>query len=150
MPATKQLYVYLSVSIRPSVCHTFHCVNFSRVWNFLELLITEVMSMQGQGQRSDVKVTDIKTQFIRFRTITPVWIHTKLEVAKKRCPNVCHGHSSNFKVSRDKKSQMPTQIGGFWTVTPVWIHQWLSNVAQSLTYHRRRTLLFFPKSFIKC
>ena len=29
----------------------------------------------GQGQRSKVKVTEVKTQFSRFRTITPVWIH---------------------------------------------------------------------------
>ena len=30
---------------------------------------------KGQGQRSKVKVTDVKTQFSRFRTVTPVWIH---------------------------------------------------------------------------
>ena len=29
----------------------------------------------GQGQRLKVKVTDAKTQFSCFRTITPVWIH---------------------------------------------------------------------------
>ena len=29
----------------------------------------------GQGQRSKVKVTEVKTQFSHFRTITPVWIH---------------------------------------------------------------------------
>ena len=31
---------------------------------------------KGQGQRSKVIVTEVKTQLSRFRTITPVWIHT--------------------------------------------------------------------------
>ena len=66
-------------------------------WNFQELLpITNVMSIQKvkvRGQRSrqsfrmdfmlrlltwfrkDCKVTEVKTQLSRFRTVTPVWIH---------------------------------------------------------------------------
>ena len=30
---------------------------------------------KGQGQRSKVKVKEVMTQFSRFRTVTPVWIH---------------------------------------------------------------------------
>ena len=30
---------------------------------------------KGQGQRSKVKVTEVKTQFNCFRTVTPVWIY---------------------------------------------------------------------------
>ena len=30
---------------------------------------------RGQGQRSKVKVTEVMTPLIRFRTVTPVWIH---------------------------------------------------------------------------
>ena len=30
---------------------------------------------KGQGQRSKVKVTEVKTQINHFRTVTPVWIH---------------------------------------------------------------------------
>ena len=30
---------------------------------------------KGQDQRSKVKVTEVKTQLNRFRTVTPVWIH---------------------------------------------------------------------------
>ena len=30
---------------------------------------------KGQGQRSEVKVTKVTTQFNHFRTVTPVWIH---------------------------------------------------------------------------
>ena len=68
---------------------------------------------------------------------------TKLEVAQKRCPIVFQGHSSNFKVTRDKKSPILTRIERFRTVTLVWIHWWLWNDAQSLKQHRRGALLFF-------
>ena len=30
---------------------------------------------KGQSQWSKVKVTEVKTQLNRFRTVTPVWIH---------------------------------------------------------------------------
>ena len=59
-----------------------------------------------------------------------IWC-TKLEVGyEKFLPIVFQGHSSNFKVTRDKKSSILTQIGRF--RTPVWIYQWLRNYAQSL------------------
>ena len=54
---------------------------------------------------------------------------TKFEVAKKRCPIVFQGHTSNCKVTRLKKSSILTQIGRFRTVTPAWIHRWLRNDA---------------------
>ena len=41
---------------------------------------------------------------------------TKLETAKERCPIVFQGHTSNFKVSRDKTSPILTQIGRFRTI----------------------------------
>ena len=41
---------------------------------------------------------------------------TKLETAKERCPIVFQGHPSNFKVTRDKTSQILTQIGCFRTI----------------------------------
>ena len=41
---------------------------------------------------------------------------TKLETAKERCPIVFQGHPSNFKVTRDKTSQILTQIGRFRTI----------------------------------
>ena len=31
---------------------------------------------KGQGQRSNVKVTEVNTQLSHYRTLTPVWIHT--------------------------------------------------------------------------
>ena len=41
---------------------------------------------------------------------------TKLETAKKRCPIVFQGHSSNVKVTRYKTSPILTQIGRFRTI----------------------------------
>ena len=33
---------------------------------------------KGQGQRSKVKVPEVKNQFIRFRTVTQIAIHRRL------------------------------------------------------------------------
>ena len=41
---------------------------------------------------------------------------TKLETAKERCPIFFQGHPSNFKVTRDKTSQILTQIVRFQTI----------------------------------
>ena len=64
---------------------------------------------KGQGQRSKVKVTDVKTQLSRFRTVTPVLIHicwwndAQSLMLRWRCPIVFQGHPSNF-VKRLKKT----------------------------------------------
>ena len=34
---------------------------------------------KSQGQRTKVKVTEVKTQFSCFQTVTPVWIHIWLQ-----------------------------------------------------------------------
>ena len=41
---------------------------------------------------------------------------TELETTKERCPIVFQGHSSNFKVTRDKTSLILSQIGHFRTI----------------------------------
>ena len=82
-----QAALWMVQSVRPSVPPSarLSVTPFSLIshhWiimNFQELLpMTEVMSMQGQikgsDQRSKVKVTDVKTPFSCFGTITPVWI----------------------------------------------------------------------------
>ena len=94
---------------------------------------------KGQGQRSEVKVTEVTTQLYCFRTVTPVWIHIwwwndaySLIMLRRGALLFLQGHPSNFKVTRLKKSSNLTKIGRFQTVTPVSIHQWLRNAAQSL------------------
>ena len=70
----------------PSVCssvrlsHLFHYLPIIvSPWNFqFSGIITNDQSKvnaKDQGQRSKVKVTEVKTQLCRFRTVTPVWIH---------------------------------------------------------------------------
>ena len=68
---------------------------------------------------------------------------TKLNVLWKCCPIVLQGHPSNFKVTRNKRSQILTQIERFRTATQVWLHRWIWNDAQSFTYYRRGALLCF-------
>ena len=89
-----------------------------------------------QGQRSKVKVTEVKTQISRFGTITPILIshmvmkwYTKLDIVWEQCPIDLQGHLSNFKVTRLKQSLILIQLGHFRTVSPVWIHRWLWNDA---------------------
>ena len=73
MNGSVRLSVYLSVCL----LHLFDNVPvIASLWNFQEwLLLKKVISMQGQVQRSNVKVTEVKSQLSHFRTITPVWIH---------------------------------------------------------------------------
>ena len=103
---------------------------------------------RGQGQRSKVKLTEVKTQLSRFRTVTPVWIHIRwwndaqsLMLLRKGALLFLRS-SVKFQGHTAKKSSILTQIGRFRTVTPVWIHQWLWNDAQSLKQHKRGALLF--------
>ena len=116
LAATKQLYWWFSPSVCLSVCLSVsHSVclpvtpfslcalrgitmNFSgQEW----LPMTEVMYMQnakGQGQRLKVKLTEVKSQLCRFRTITLVWFHIWWW-----CLIDFQGHLSNFKVTQLEK-----------------------------------------------
>ena len=80
LAATKQLYECFSPSVRPSVClsvrHTF-LIMFPSSYHH------DIFRSYYQWQkwcpckrsRSKVEVTEVTTQFNRFRTVTPVWIH---------------------------------------------------------------------------
>ena len=80
LAATKQLYDWFSLSVRPSVCpsvrHTFFTM-------FPSSYHHEIFRSYYQWQRwrpckrsrSKVKVTEVNTQLNRFRTVTLVWIH---------------------------------------------------------------------------
>ena len=74
LAATKQLYDWFSPSVRPS--HLFHYVLII-IMKFSGIITMDRNDVhaKGQGQRSKVKVTEVKTQLSRFRTVTPVWIH---------------------------------------------------------------------------
>ena len=89
LAATKQLYKWYFLSVRPSVCLSvclsirlsvtpFSPCSHHRIIMKFSGVITMVKSdvhAKGQGQRSKVKVTEVNNQLSRFRTLTPVWIH---------------------------------------------------------------------------
>ena len=75
------------LSVRPSiclsVCHTFFTMfplshHHEIFRSYYPWVITNDRSdvhAKGQGQISKVKITEVKPQFSRFRTVTSVWIH---------------------------------------------------------------------------
>ena len=70
--------------VRPSVClsHLFSLCSCHRIimkFSGVNTIDKSDVHGRGQGQRSKVKVTEVKTQFSRFRTVTPVWIHIWLQ-----------------------------------------------------------------------
>ena len=148
LAATKQLYEWFSLSVCLSVCLSvpsvapFSLCSHHRIIMKFSGVITNDRSdvhAKGQGQKSKVEVTEVKTPFNRFRTITPVSIHWWLRNDAQSLKEHRRGALLFFKVihliSRShetKKLLILTQIGHFRTVTPVWIHQWLRNDTQSL------------------
>ena len=83
---------------------SYHCsiMKFSGV-----ITIDKSVHAKDQGQRSKVKVTEVKTQLSHFWTVTPVWIHiwrwNDAWCSIEAVPIVFQGHPSNFKVIRYKK-----------------------------------------------
>ena len=86
LAATKQLYEWYFPSVRLSVCLSV-CLSVTPFWlcshHRIIMIFSGVITQdpgkvhaKGQGQRSKVKVTEVTTQLNRFRTVTPVWIHT--------------------------------------------------------------------------
>ena len=69
--------VCLSLSVCLSVCLSVTLVftMFPSSYHHELLPMTSDIHARGQGQRSKVTVTEAKTQFSRFRTVTSVWIH---------------------------------------------------------------------------
>ena len=71
------VYDWFSPSVYPSVTPFSPCSHHLIIMKFSGV-ITMVKSdvhAKGQGQRSEVKVTEVNTQLSRFRTLSPVWIH---------------------------------------------------------------------------
>ena len=78
LAATKQLWVVESIRrlfVGLSVTPFWQCSSHRIIMKFSAVIIIDKSNVhaKGQGQRSKVKVTEVKTQLSRFRTITPVW-----------------------------------------------------------------------------
>ena len=80
-----QAALWIVQSVCPSVCLSV-CLSVTPFWlcshHRIIMKISRVFTYdridvhaKGQGQRSKVKVTEVKTQYSHFRTVTPVWIH---------------------------------------------------------------------------
>ena len=67
--------VYPSVRLPVTPCWQCSCHRI--IVKFLGVIAIDKSDVhaKGEGQGSKVKVTEVKTQFSRFRTATPVWIH---------------------------------------------------------------------------
>ena len=81
LAATKQLYkwYFLSVcsSVLLSVTPFWLCSHHRIIMKFSGVITNDQSKVHAkdQGQRSKGKVTEVTTQFNRFRTVTQVWIH---------------------------------------------------------------------------
>ena len=74
LAVTKQLYEWFS----PSVCDIFSpCSHHRIIMNFSGVITNETgdVHAKGQGQRSKVNVTEVKTPCSRYRLLTHIWIH---------------------------------------------------------------------------
>ena len=148
------LSVRLSVrpSVRLSVTHFSQSSSHHIIMEFSGVITNgrSDVHAKGQGQRWEVKVTEVTTQFNRFRTVTPGWIHIWWWNDAQSLMLLRRGALLFFRVIRQfsqsrgkRKSSILTQIWCFWTATPGWIHIWLQHDAQSLKQHRRGVILFF-------
>ena len=85
LAANKQLYKWyfpsvcpsVRLSVSPSFTPFLLCSHHRIIMKFSGVITNDQSKVhaKGQGQRSKVKVTEVKTQLNRFRTVTPVWIH---------------------------------------------------------------------------
>ena len=83
LAGTKQLYEWLVQSVHLSLC-LFVCPSHlftmfpSSYYHEISGVITNERSdvhAKDQGERLKIKVTEVKSPFSSFQTITPVWIH---------------------------------------------------------------------------
>ena len=75
IPLASRLSICLSacLSVTPFSQCPCHCI----IMKFSGVITIDESDVhgKGKGQRSNVKVTEVKTQLNCFRTVTPVWIH---------------------------------------------------------------------------
>ena len=65
------------LSVRPPVTPLSQCSSHGIIMKFSEVITIDKRDIyaEGQGQRSKVRVTEVKTQLSRLQSVTPVWIN---------------------------------------------------------------------------
>ena len=143
-------------SVRLSVTPFSLCSHHRNIMKFSGVITNDKSDVhaKGPGQRSKVKVTEVKTQFRRFWTVTPVWIDIWWWNDAQTLMLLRRGALLFFEVicqiSRSSGSKIVdfAQFGRFRTVTPVWIHQWLRNDARACTVIQELPY-YFSRSSVK-
>ena len=101
---------------RPSVTPFSLCSQHCIIMKFSGMITNDRRDIhaKGQGQRSKVKVTEVKTQLSRFRTVTPVWIHGWLWNDAQSLKKHRRGALLFFKVIRQISRSLGTKYCRFW------------------------------------
>ena len=129
-----QAALWMSQSVRLFVCPpVIHFSHHRIIMKCLEVITNDRSDVhaKGQGQRLNVKVTEVKTQRSGFRTVTSVWIDIWWWNDAQSLMLLRRGALLFFRVIRQilrshgEKTSILTQIWRFRTVTPVWINPWL-------------------------
>ena len=103
-------------SVRPSVTPFSLCFHHRIIMKFSGVITNAKSDVhaKGQGQRSKVKVTEVKTQLSRFRTVTPVWIHICQWNDAQSLIRLRKGALLFLKVIRQISRSHGTKNGRFW------------------------------------
>ena len=122
-------------------------------------LVTMVKSnvhAKGQGRRSKVKVTAVKSNLgwfgafpdhnSSFNSHMTISLYIGLLVIHEGIPIDFQGHPSIFKVTRAEKVSILPRFERFRTITIVWIYIWKWNLAQGFYRYRKISLLFSRSS----
>ena len=115
-----QAALWMAHSVRPSVCPSVTpfspCSHHRIIMKFSGVITNDKSDVHAndQGQRSKVKVTEAKTQFSHFRTITPVWIHIWWQNDAQILMLLRRGALLLFKVIHQISRSHGTKIRPFW------------------------------------
>ena len=120
---------------RPSITPFSLCSHHRIIMKFSGVITNDISDVHAKdrGQRWKVKVKEDKTQFSRFRTVTPVRIHIGLWNYAHTLMWVSRGILLFSKVICQIRRSQGTKIvnfdpnWAFWTVTPFWI-EWCTNI----------------------
>ena len=105
---------------------------------------------KGQGQRSDVKVTKVKTHFSRFRTVAPVWIHIwrwndAPSLMWHRTEALLFSRSSvkfqGHTAQKNRRFWLIFCVSGFWHIWLLTVYSWKHNCSSTSTCKTKKPFI---------